>query len=288
MEDVSSEGLCVISVFQKDIGSLTEDDNIYNTFFIANDIFISTIRIISVFGQLLALVNLVRMMQPILAFALFIKPNNYSILIVALLNHSNKVIVWGSLFAIFPKDILENATITFYMVLLTFVCEGLKISMMFMTSPCDDDEFWERDSGFHKADQCFVGRGCYMSITATTLYLGIIVHILLSMIYIDYTHVTDSNLEYDDISMPSYLQSIAGSVMSSVMSKISSDASRISSQGSSNQRSRGSGEKSRESGDSFQRSSDGSGGNSIISATGNTGNTAIYAATRSRSMSSVC
>ena len=90
VEDVTSEGLCVISVFQKDIGSLTEDDDIYNTFFIANDIFISTIRIISIFGQLLALVNLVRMTQPILVFAHFIKPCNYSILTVALLNHPKR------------------------------------------------------------------------------------------------------------------------------------------------------------------------------------------------------
>lgn len=70
VEDVSSEGLCVISVFQKDIASLTEDDDIYNTFFISNDIIISTIRIISMLGQLLALANLVRMIQPIFASAL--------------------------------------------------------------------------------------------------------------------------------------------------------------------------------------------------------------------------
>lgn len=100
---------------------------------------------------------------------------------------------------------------------------------MFMTYPCIGDEFWEeidieKGPQFHKADQCFIGRGCYMSIISISLDLAVIAHLLMSLVFADYTHSNESDFVYDDVSLPSYLHSLAGSVVS----KISSNASRIS------------------------------------------------------------
>jgi hypothetical protein len=45
-----------------------------------------------------------------------------------------------------------------------FICEGLKIGLMFLSAPCVAEEFWEdvdpdEVSTFHSADQCWMGRG---------------------------------------------------------------------------------------------------------------------------------
>lgn len=199
VEDTSTDGLCVVSAFRKGRESITEDDDIYNTFFISDDFIITVVRFVSLFGLLLAIINL--------------------------------MIVWASLFALFEnlRTTKKKVTILFYILLLTFVCEGLKIGFMFMTYPCIGDEFWEsidieKGPQFHKADQCFIDRGCYMSITSIALDLGVSIHLLMSIIFADYTHSNESDFVYDDVSLPSYLHSLAGSVVS----KASSNASRIS------------------------------------------------------------
>lgn len=70
VEDTSPDGLCIFSVFRKGNGSLTEDDDIYNTFFIADDIFVTVGRFLSLLGLLLALVNLVRTLMITSSFEL--------------------------------------------------------------------------------------------------------------------------------------------------------------------------------------------------------------------------
>ena len=65
VEDMSPDGLCAVSVFREGRGSITEDDDIYNSFFIADDIIITVVRFVSLFGLLLAIINLVR--RPIIS-----------------------------------------------------------------------------------------------------------------------------------------------------------------------------------------------------------------------------
>lgn len=60
-EDTSSEGSCTIPIFpEKNDESLTVDDDIYNTFFISNDRIMTSIRVLSLVGIILATINLVR------------------------------------------------------------------------------------------------------------------------------------------------------------------------------------------------------------------------------------
>lgn len=213
-EDTSSEGSCTMSfpLFpEKNDESLTVDDDIYNTFFIANDRIITSIRILSLAGLILATINL--------------------------------VIVWASQFNLFDEGTIKRKTShSLYIALVTFVCEGLKIGLVFTTSPCNGEDFWERIDGdnvstFSKADQCFVGRGCYMSIISITLYAGVILHLLISIIFTDYSHLNEPDFEYDDVTLPSFLSSLG----KSIISKVSSSSNRSSifsfSFGSSNPRS---------------------------------------------------
>lgn len=72
------------------------------------------------------------------------------------------------------------------MAIVTFTTEGVKIGLMFVSPACVDDDFWEREdvdyvSTYHKADQCYVGRGCYMSIAAAFFHFCIVLHLILSV-----------------------------------------------------------------------------------------------------------
>ncbi len=73
------------------------------------------------------------------------------------------------------------------MSIVTFTIEGVKIGLMFLSPACVEDDFWEREdedfvSTYYKADQCYVGRGCYMSIAATFFYFCVVLHLILSFL----------------------------------------------------------------------------------------------------------
>lgn len=152
------------------------------------------------------------------------------------------MIVWASQFALFDEETIKRTTShSLYIGILTFVCEGLKIGLIFTTSPCNGEDFWERVdseqvSKYSKADQCFIGRGCYMSIISITLYLGVILHILMSIIFTDYTHLNEPDFEYDDVTIPSFLSSLGKSIISKVSSNSRSSNMFSFSFGSSNPR----------------------------------------------------
>ena len=50
------------------------------------------------------------------------------------------------------------------------------MSMMFLSGPCISEEFWEdgEDGDIHPADQCIIGRGCYMSILVLLIYFTVL------------------------------------------------------------------------------------------------------------------
>ena len=105
--------------------------------------------------------------------------------------------------------------------LFAFLCEGLKIGLLFVSSPCTGEDFWETEDpdeveSYHSADQCWIGRGCYLSISALCIYFCVTVYVVLAMVFYDYSHDHDSErFQYDDISMPSFLHSIGASTLSS-------------------------------------------------------------------------
>lgn len=118
-----------------------------------------------------------------------------------------------------------------------FICEGLKIGLMFLSAPCVAEEFWEdvdpdEVSTFHSADQCWMGRGCYMSIASVTIYFSVMVYVVLAIMFHDYSH-EEGEFVYDEISMPSFFHSIGLSTISSKMSGNSRGVIRSSSTGGS-------------------------------------------------------
>lgn len=192
LEDLDSDGFCLMPVFLIGNDSLTYDDDMYNTFFTGNDAVFSSVRILSLIGALIALVNL--------------------------------VLSWSSLFSVLESE-KTTTLIILYMTILSFICEGVKIGLMFVSPPCVAADFWERNdkdsTSKHKADQCFIGRGCYMSIVATIFYFCAIVHIIVSLFFaVPTPDEEEAMAAFDELSMPSYLNSIGEST--SVVSKFSS------------------------------------------------------------------
>ena len=100
--------------------------------------------------------------------------------------------------------------------IISFMLEGLKIGMIFMTAPCMGKDFWDdpEDGKSKQADQCQLGRGSYMSIASVTIYFALVVYAVLAIIFYDYSHA-DSRFAYDEISMPSFMHSIGSSTISS-------------------------------------------------------------------------
>jgi len=53
-----------------------------------------------------------------------------------------------------------------------------------------------------------------MSIAAVGIYAAVILYVLLTIAYRDYTHVDGESLDYDQISLPSFLRGIGTSIAS--------------------------------------------------------------------------
>jgi len=90
-----------------------------------------------------------------------------------------------------------------------------------MSDPCTSEEFWEEldpdeVSTFHSADQCWLGRGSIISTIACTMYFFVVIYAMLSMVFRDYSHSnSEDRIIYDEISVPSFMQSVGASTMSS-------------------------------------------------------------------------
>ncbi len=113
-----------------------------------------------------------------------------------------------------------------------FICEGLKIGLFFLSTPCTANDFWEGRTWVEdnpdeivkfegKADQCLLGRGCYMSIVSLLIFFSVLVYTIL-VLSRDYSHHGEDGIAYDEISMPSFLNSIGQSTVSS--SKVSGNS----------------------------------------------------------------
>lgn len=206
LEDIGNKGFCVMPMFMTDDASLTEDDDIYENFFVASDLIFTSVRFLTLFG---------------LAFGL--GAVTYS---------------WSRVFSIFQNK--RGNLVTLNLNLIAFICEGLKTGLLFVSAPCTAGDFWlnvdqDEVESYRSADQCWIGRGCCMSASALGIYFLCAIYIVLAMAFKDFTHEEDSFL-YDDVSMPSFLQSIGNSTLSSKNSRFS--------RGSRNSKNRSNGESS--------------------------------------------
>ena len=59
MEDPMNPGLCLMPLSKKQYGSLTKEDDIYDSFFVTSDVFITTARFLAMFGIIFGLIDLV-------------------------------------------------------------------------------------------------------------------------------------------------------------------------------------------------------------------------------------
>ena len=130
--------------------------------------------------------------------------------------------------------------ITLVIATIALACEGTKYGLFFDSQPCISNTFWEyvdtdEVSSFHKADNCLLSRGTYMSTVSLVFYSFVIIYLLLVKFFPSYNHVRSQQLEYDDVTIPSFL----GSIGKSVGSKISKESSIVSSKSSTSGSSRG-------------------------------------------------
>lgn len=131
--------------------------------------------------------------------------------------------------------------VTLVIATIALACEGTKYGLIFDSQPCISDTFWEyvdtdEVSSFHKADNCFLSRGTYMSTVSLVFYSLVIIYLSLVRIFPSYNHVrSQEEIEYDDVTIPSFL----GSIGKSVGSKLSKGSSVVSSKSSTSGASRG-------------------------------------------------
>lgn len=107
-------------------------------------------------------------------------------------------------------------------------CEGTKFGLFFDTKPCTDD-MWQYtnmngEDINEKAATCLLSRGTYMSCVSLVLYFLMIIYQLLVRSFPAYQHEEAQGLDYDDVTLPSFLGSIGKSVVSAT-SKVSKTGS---------------------------------------------------------------
>ena len=122
-----------------------------------------------------------------------------------------------------------------YLCISAFLCECVKFGMFFDTRLCTG-KLWENietnDSGkkvMSKAKECDMGRGSALSLIS--ILCGIItMSLIIGNIFLEPNNTEETEFGYDDVSLPSYLQSIGESLESkdSKYSKVSSKASVVS------------------------------------------------------------
>lgn len=66
MEDPISTGSCLIPLLTPQYGSLTKEDDIYDSFFVSDDVFYTTARFLAMFGIIFGLIDLVSCELPFL------------------------------------------------------------------------------------------------------------------------------------------------------------------------------------------------------------------------------
>jgi len=190
MEDPTTPGKCLTIDISRTLGSITQGDHYYSSSFLNGDVIWGAARITALSGLFFGLVDAV------IIYTLILSIDNS--------RHSRKEVI-------------------ICLSLLPFLCEGVKFGLFFNTEPCTS-QLWEQKNTVgdsmvewvdqFEADQCYMDRSTYASLGAIVCYLLLIICLTVSLVMPDYTHqlIRDqrlgTGLDFDDVSMPSYLGSI--------------------------------------------------------------------------------
>lgn len=109
--------------------------------------------------------------------------------------------------------------------ILCFACEGMKLGFFFDIEPCTSDDIWrltaENITTYHSAEQCFFQRGSYLSLSAIVCFLIPLILLFSHVVCPAHAHENVAEMDYDDITLPSFLQSIGESTKTSRSSSTS-------------------------------------------------------------------
>lgn len=180
VEDSAHKGLCVMPIMlkEKEYSLNTNDDDLYTQFMTSSDTIFTVARIIALVGCFFGLLDV--------------------------------SCAWAAVFLIIDQ---KRRRFTVNLSLLAFICEGLKIALVFMSSPCTSDDFWERLEEdevitFHSADQCWLSRGAFMSVASAVVYFLVVIYCFIAIVFKDYSHKEQRSMRFEEISVPSYMQSV--------------------------------------------------------------------------------
>lgn len=195
MEDPTAPGMCLTIDTSRGVGSITREDRYYRSSFLNGDVIWSTARFTAFLGIFFGLVDTITIYM-----------------------------------VVFSTDYARNLRkeMILCLSLLTFLCEGLTFGLFFNIEPCTS-QFWEQNNTVRysmvevverfEADQCYMDRSTYVSLGALVCYLILIISLTASLVLPDYTHQIvreqrsgGTDLDFDKVSMPFYLDSIGVSM----------------------------------------------------------------------------
>lgn len=194
-EDPDERSKCISPGALNTKGSITPDDQLYSRIWLNGDAYWSAARIIAVVGLVVGFTTV--------------------------------IFVWICLCSKRNKDNKHELDIVIATTTLALGCEGTKFGLFFDTKPCTDN-MWKHTNmegviNSEKAATCLLSRGTYMSCVCLLLYLLMIIYQILVRAFPAYDHTESEGLDYDDVTLPSFL----GSIGKSVTSKVSKTSSAV-------------------------------------------------------------
>ena len=108
-----------------------------------------------------------------------------------------------------------------------FMCEIVKYGTFLYITPCSSNQYWERYEANTTevindvASDCIMSRGAYLSMTSILIYVVATISLAIYSSDDSTEYSIGDEFDYDDVSMPSFLQSI-GESLTSKFSKTSS------------------------------------------------------------------
>ena len=113
----------------------------------------------------------------------------------------------------------------------TLICEGVKYGVFLNIVPCSSNQYWEKyeerslEIINESANDCMMSRGAYINLVCILFYIMATVSLAWFISQATELNPITEDFDYDDISMPSFLQSIG----ESLTSKFSKGSSMLSS-----------------------------------------------------------
>ena len=142
-------------------------------------------------------------------------------LFILFIMHINKIMCWMTVCS--PE--IRKSDWIIALSILCFACEGMKLGFFFDIEPCTSDDVWrltaDNITTHHSAEQCFFQRGSYLSLSAIVCFLIPLILLFSHVACPAHAHENVAEMDYDDITLPSFLQSIGESTKTSRSSSTS-------------------------------------------------------------------